>query len=204
MSIYWARKLLSQFRNSSQNGNRAREVKCCILRSINAPSGFIKRLFLTFLLFSLLFILFVVGLLLTIIKSTFRIITLLFAIWSSLSKIKWWESCESHRWTLLQTPPDALFSSVIFNFSDLWFCTFSSTYQHTFKLKSLLQLNFIGWGWKNANVFLSVALSFHPRTYLIQSNYWFVFRWNYISRYARCRCHVYPSIQMLLNCSGFS
>ena len=29
------------------------------------------------------------------------------------------------------------------------------------------------------------------RKITIQSNYSFVFRWNYFSRYARCKCHVY-------------
>ena len=33
------REFLLQFHNSPQNGNRARVVKCCILRHVNAPSG---------------------------------------------------------------------------------------------------------------------------------------------------------------------
>ena len=55
-----------------------------------------------------------------------------------------------------------------------------------FKLKSLLHLIFIGWGvgkfWR-CTVVSSLDIS-------IQSDYSLVFRWNYFSRYTRCRCQV--------------
>ena len=72
-----------------------------------------------------------------------------------------------------------------------------------FKLKSLLQLNFIGWEvgkcW-HAAVRCTVVSS---RDINIQSNYSFVVRWNYFSRFARCRCHVRSPSHMFMESSRF-
>ena len=83
---------------------------------------------------------------------------------------------------------------------NLWFFVSTSV----FKLKSLLQLNFIGWGvgkFRRCTVVSSLNIN-------IQSDYSFVFRWNCFSRYARCRCHehvnLHPPVHLFTNTSGFS
>ena len=96
---------------------------------------------------------------------------------------------------LLQNSPNCLFSALscsvtllMFNLLTCGFEPFRLTYQHlssswracyTFKI-------FIGWGvgrfWR-CTVVSSLDIS-------IQSDYSLVFRWNYFSRYTRCRCQV--------------
>ena len=74
-----------------------------------------------------------------------------------------------------------------FSSSDIWLWTFGSSYQHlSSSWRACYILIFIGWGvgrfWR-CTVVSSLDIS-------IQSDYSLVFRWNYFSRYTRCRCQV--------------